>query len=118
MPLGRGKYTVGTLSSKVDGDWGARLRKVLTRCSASGEVVTTHALMTPSQMERFRGELHFWCRICRASHPRAWGEIWLEGSEPAQGAEAHAHGQARPEHQQSAKNKDPIPAYNAAPKLP
>ena len=87
-------------------------------CSAGSEGVATHAMMTLSQMERFRGELHFWCGICREPHHRGWNEVWLEGSGPAQGGEANTQGDACPEHQQGAKNNDPIPAYKAEPKFP
>ena len=85
---------------------GQDMARVLTRCAASGRVVATHAQMTVTEFQKFKGALYFWCSPCRAAHDQGVNLLWLEGLEPVDERERREG----PKHQQGAEDADPRPS--------
>jgi hypothetical protein len=58
---------------------GDSLRRVLTYCPVTGDVVATHAVMTAREFVRSHRELSFWCSSCSQPHHRDASRLWREG---------------------------------------
>jgi hypothetical protein len=52
--------------------------RVLANCPSTGQVVATHAVMSPKQFRKPGLVLSFWCSACLEAHHLEHGHLWLE----------------------------------------
>jgi len=87
---------------------GPDMPRVMTRCTASGRVVATHAEMTVAKFQKFKGSLYFWCSPCRAAHDQGVNLLWIEGLEPVDERERREG----PKDHQGAEDADSHPSHD------